>query len=95
MDHHILGHLPDQGPSPPIAQAATVNCETLMINGNRRNWSSIMSLIAKALNTINKVFLFLFLIHLQTFINLFWLCHYRVVCVDEDLFYLIYVRIWL
>ena len=28
-DHQALGHLPDQGPSPPIALTCTVNCGTL------------------------------------------------------------------
>jgi hypothetical protein len=41
-----------------------------MINGNRINLSSISSLLAKSLNTyVNKVFLFLFFIHLQTFLK--------------------------
>ena len=41
-----------------------------MINGNRMHLSSISSLIAKGLNSyVNKVFLFLFLMHLQTFLK--------------------------
>ena len=39
-------------------------------NGNRMHLSSISSLIAKGLNTyVKKVFLFLFIIHLQTFLK--------------------------
>ena len=55
---------------------------TWMINGNRMHLSSISSFIAKGLNMQIRYFSFLFVIHLQTFLNLFSLCHYGVLCVD-------------
>jgi hypothetical protein len=53
-----------------------------MINGNRMHLSSISSLIAKGLNSyVNKVFLFLFLIRLQTFLKpVFALSLWSIVC---------------
>ena len=62
------------------------SCRTIsrMINGNRMHLSSILSLIAKGLNTyVNEVFL---LIIFYKFANIYkilmLLCHYGVVCVD-------------
>ena len=53
-----------------------------MINGNRTHLSSISSLIAKGLNAyVNKVLIFIF-IKMVKMLNLFLLCHYKVLGVD-------------
>ena len=53
-----------------------------MINGNRMHLSSILSLIENGLNSyVNKVFLFLFLIHLQNFYKpVFYLSLWGIAC---------------
>ena len=50
-----------------------------MINGNRMHVSSISSLVAKG-TYVNQVFMFFKCVN--TFKNLFSLCHYGVLCVD-------------
>jgi hypothetical protein len=54
--HRVLGHLPDQGPSPPIAQFGRTSSSRLSLSGSKQIWTMIEATVF--LGTFNAADIF-------------------------------------